>query len=83
MLRELDVKETPNGKQTAFSVVFVSQSGQRIFLPRAVSCGLPYSLKTHRLRGLLPVDSHGDKSGHVYPVSIDNILEYNSMEVVL
>ncbi len=83
MLKEIDIKETPDGKQTVFSIVFISQVGQRIFLPRAVACGLPYSLTIHRQRGILPVNSQGEKSGHVYPVNIDNIIEFNSMEVVL
>jgi hypothetical protein len=31
----------------------------------------------------MPVDASGEKSGHVYPVNIDLILEFNSMEVML
>ena len=83
MLKSLDVKSNPNGSQVVFSMVFLKKNGERVFLPRAVYCGLAYSLSAHRMRGVMPADIHGDKSGHVYPISIDHILEYNSMEVVL
>ncbi len=83
MLKMLDIKETPSGGQVTFSIVFIKKNGERVFLPRAVSSGLPYSMSANRLRGVLPVDSSGDKVGHVYPVNIDLILEFNSMEVML
>jgi len=83
MLKALDIKETPSGSQVSFSMVFIKKDGERVFLPRAVSTGLPYSLSANRLRGILPIDQHGNKSGHVYPVSIDLILEFNSLEVLL
>ena len=83
MLKSLDIKETASGEQVSFSMVFVKKDGERVFVPRAVSTGLPYSLSASRLRGILPIDSGGNKIGHVYPVCIDNILEYNSLEVIL
>jgi len=83
MLKSLDLKETPSGDQVSFSMIFIKKDGERVFVPRAVSTGLPYSLSANRLRGILPIDSSGNKIGHVYPVCIDNILEYNSMEVIL
>ena len=83
VLKSLDIKETESGKRIHFSMVFVTKQGERIFVPRAVSVGLSYSLTANRLRGILPIDINGEKMGHVYPVCIDNILEYNSMEVIL
>jgi len=83
MLKSLDIKETPAGDQVSFSMIFIKKDGERVFVPRAVSTGLPYSLSANRLRGILPIDSGGNKIGHVYPVCIDNILEYNSLEVIL
>ena len=83
LLKSLDIKTHPNGSQVVFSMVFLKKNGERVFVPRAVACGLPFSLTAHRMRGVMPVDANGDKSGHVYPVNIDHILEYNSMEVIL
>lgn len=83
MLKALDIKEGPGGDQVTFSIVFIKKDGERVFIPRAVSTGLPYSLSVNRLRGVLPINANGEKVGHVYPVCIDNILEYNSLEVLL
>ena len=83
MLKALDIKETPSGAQVSFSMIFIKKDGERVFVPRAVSTGLPYSLSANRLRGILPIDASGNKIGHVYAVCIDNILEYNSLEVIL
>jgi hypothetical protein len=83
VLKSLDIKESPSGAQVSFSIVFIKKDGERVFVPRAVSVGLPYSLSAHRFRGVLPVNIAGDKTGHVYPVCIDNILEYNGLEVTL
>jgi len=79
----MDIKENPNGSQVNFSIVFITKQGQRVFFPRAVVTGLPYSVKINRLRGILPVDREGNKIGHVYPVSIDNMIEFNSIEIIL
>ncbi|MBT3244829.1 MAG: hypothetical protein HN352_16910 [Bacteroidetes bacterium] len=83
VLKQLDIKENSDGTQVVFSIVFITKQGQRVFLPRAIVTGLPYSVSIHRQRGILPVDQHGDKTGHVYPVGIDNLIEFNSMEVML
>jgi hypothetical protein len=82
-LREYDIKETPSGRQVVFSIKFIKKNGELVFLPRAVASGLPYSLKDNRLRGVVPIDEKGNKIGHVYPVSIDLITEWNSKTVVL
>lgn len=82
-LREYDIKETPDGKQVIFSIKFIKKSGEMVFLPRAVAAGLPYSMKDNRLRGVIAIDAKGNKIGHVYPVSIDLITEWNGKTVVL
>ncbi len=82
-LREYDIKETKAGKPATFSIKFVSKSGELIFLPRAIACGLKYNLSINRHRGVMPVDVHGEKIGHVYPVLIDNVIEWNSNRVIL
>lgn len=82
-LREYDIKETKTGKQVTFSIKFVSKSGELIFLPRAIACGLKYNLSSNRHRGVMPVDSEGEKIGHVYPVLIDNVIEWNNNRVIL
>ena len=82
MLKAIDIKETPDGDQVSFSIIFIKKDGERVFVPRAVSTGLPYSLSSNRLRGILSIDANGNKIGHVYPVCIGNILEYDSLEVI-
>jgi len=82
-LRELDIKETPRGEQVVFSIKFVKKNGELVFLPRAVASGLSANLKKNRLRGIVAVDARGDKIGHVYPVNIDLIVEWNGKTVVL
>jgi hypothetical protein len=74
-LKEYDIKETPRGDQVVFSIKFIKKNGERVFLPRAVASGLRMDLSKNRMRGVLPVDERGEKSGHVYPVRIDNIVE--------
>jgi hypothetical protein len=48
MLKALDIKETPTGTLVPFSMIFIKKDGERIFLPRAVSTGLPDSLSVNR-----------------------------------
>jgi len=35
-LKEYEIKETPDGKQTVFSIKFVKKNGEVVFIPRAV-----------------------------------------------
>lgn len=83
MLREFDIKETPAGKQSVFSIAFIKSNGERVFMPRAVACGLKQNMSENRLRGVLPIDAQGESIGHPTPVNIDAIVEWNNMEVVL
>ena len=83
VLREYDVKETPDGKQKVFSIKFVKANGELVFIPRAVACGLKMNMKQNRMRGVIPVDARGDSAGHPTPVHIDAITEWNGMKVQL
>jgi len=77
VLKEYDIKETPLGKQSVFSIRFVKKNGELVFIPRAVACGLNMNLKVNRMRGVLPVDASGKSIGHPTPVNIDAIVEWN------
>lgn len=83
MLREYDIKETGPGKQTEFSIKFIKNNGEIVFMPKAVACGLTANMTKNGLRGIVPIDSRGDKTSHPTPVSIDSIIEWNGMEVIL
>jgi hypothetical protein len=85
VLRELDIKENPGGKPRTFSIRFCLRSGETVFIPRAVTSGtgINRNQAVNRERGFLPVDVNYRSTGHVYPVNIDNILEYNNMLIKL
>lgn len=83
VLKEYDIKSDPQGRQVVFRIKFLKKGGEIVYLPRAVACGLPFSMKDNRMRGVIAVDKSGDKIGHPYPVSIDLILEWNDKNVVL
>lgn len=83
VLREMEIKENPDGKQRTFSIKFIKKDGEIVFLPRAVASGLRFNMKTNRFRGVRPVDAELNPTGHVYPVHIDNILKFNEQTVKL
>lgn len=83
VLKEYEAKETPYGKQTTFAIKFTKMDGEHVFIPRAVAAGLPFSMKNNRMRGVLPVDECGNSAGHVTPVHIDGILEWNGLKVAM
>lgn len=83
VLREYDIKHDPKGIQVTFSIRFVKKNGESVFLPRAVACGLPWNVAESRMRGVRPVNSQLDPIGHIYPVGIDNITEWNGKRVIL
>ena len=82
-LREYDIKETPQGRQVSFSIKFLKKNGELVFLPRAVASGLSVDMKKNRLRGVVAVDGNSDKIGHIYPVNIDYIIEWNGKKIVM
>ncbi|MBA4411151.1 MAG: hypothetical protein C0397_17255 [Odoribacter sp.] len=83
VLKELEIKETPQGKQIVFSIKFVKKDGELVFMPRAVATGLKMNMKENRMRGVLPVDADGNACGHVTPVSIDSLIEYNGIKIIM
>lgn len=84
VLKELDIKETPGGKPVVFSIKFrTKKSGELIFMPQAISCGLRMDMKANRMRGVVPVDDKCNRTGHPTPVSIDRIVEFNGNKVYL
>lgn len=83
VLKELDIKEDPTtGKQRVFSITFDKKNGERVYYPRAVSCGLNMELKANRCRGILAVDKNGHAISHPTPVGIDRIIKYNDLSVI-
>jgi len=80
-LKEYEIKETPAGKQVTFSIKFIKKNGELAFIPRAVAAGLPFNGKGNRMRGVLPIDSENNASGHVTPVHIDGIIEWNCKKI--
>lgn len=83
MLRELDITTTPEGKLRLFSIGFVLKDGEYVYLPFAKKGGIRADMNRQRVRGILPCSSTGQVTGHVYPVSIDHILQYNEKKVIL
>ena len=82
-LREMETREKSTGRASHFSVQFYLKNGEMVSLPRAVVRGLRADMKSNRLRGIQPVDSKGEPIGHIYPVSIDNLREFNGKQVVI
>ena len=82
-LKEYEIKETPDGKQTIFSIRFVKKNGEVVFIPRAVAAGLQFNGKDSHMRGVLPVDGDNNAIGHVTPVHIDGIIEWNGKKIRL
>jgi hypothetical protein len=80
-LKEYDVKETPDGKPVTFSIKFVKKNGELVFIPRALAAGLRFNVKDNRMRGVLPVDMNNEPSGHVTPVHIDGMTEWNGKKI--
>ena len=79
----METREKSTGRASHFSVQFYLKNGEMVSLPRAVVRGLRADMKSNRLRGIQPVDSKGEPIGHIYPVSIDNLREFNGKQVVI
>lgn len=82
-LREMETREKSSGRAARFSVQFYLKNGELVSFPRAVVRGLKADMKSNRLRGIQPVDSEGNPVGHIHAVSIDNLREFNGMQVVI
>ena len=84
VLAELDEKLTPEGKSKTFSIKFILNNGELVYLHRAISTGAgKMIMKDHALRGFLQVDKNFNKIGHIYPVKIWHLVEYNSNKIIL
>lgn len=81
VLKEFEIRETPDGKQIVFSIKFVKKDGELVFIPLAVSTGLKMNMKENRMRGVLSVDENENACGHVTPVHIDALIEFNGLKV--
>ena len=81
VLKEYEIKETPEGNQVTFSIRFVKKNGEMVFIPCAVAAGLPFNGKENRMRGVLPIDALNKATGHVTPVHIDGIIEWNNKKI--
>lgn len=82
-LEDMELHEDPNGGKHVFSIKFVTKNGEVVYMPNAFSSGLRADMKKNRLRGVTPCTANGISIGHVTPVCIDNILEYNHLKVTL
>lgn len=81
VLREMDVHEDANGRRAYFSISFYKKDGELVSLPRARACGLNMDMAKNRVRGVQQIDAKGNAVGHIYPVCIDNICEFNGQRV--
>ena len=81
VLKEMEIREAANGKPLYFSIQFYKKNGELVFLNRAKITGLRMNMQTNRTRGVQQCDQDGNPIGHIYPVSIDNIREFNSVKV--
>ncbi len=82
-LLEYDVKSLPSARKVVFSLKFVKKNGELSFVPRGVASGLPFHVSGNRMRGVMPVDSSLNQTGHVVAVDIDALVQWNGMKVIL
>jgi len=87
----MDVRETPDGKPVIFSITFYlysetnpNRNGEEKRIERAVAVGVgKMSAKDNRRRGVVPCNPDGRPIGHINPVHIDFIKEFNGQRVTL
>lgn len=82
-LREMEIRETEKGKPNYFSIQFYKKDGEMVTVPHAQVTGLRANMTANRMRGIRPFDADGNPTGHIYPVSIDNIRTFNEQQVVI
>jgi len=83
VIKELDFKEDARGNAVVFSIKFRSKKGELVYMPKAVAAGLRMDMAKNRMRGVQPVDDHGQRLGHPTPVSIERIVEFNGRKVFM
>jgi len=82
-LRQMETRETTQGKPNCFAIQFYKKDGELVTLNRAKVTGLRANMTANRLRGIQAVDVNGNPVGHIYPASIDNIRTFNNQQVVI
>lgn len=81
-LADMDIRYKLDGTRRTFSIKFVSMQGKLYYFPNAFACGCKgMDMKANRVRGVQPCDCKGNPEGHVYPVKIDNIIEYKGLRI--
>lgn len=84
VLAEMDIRENIDGSKRIFSMKFISDAGKLYFIPKAYACGAGrMNQKLYRKRGIQPCDCRGNSEGHIYPVDVDLIKEYNGLTVTM
>lgn len=83
-LNDMDITQDIQGKIRTFSIKWVDIKGEIKYLSRAKKCGAGrMHNRQKRYKGVIECDVQGNSIGHVYPVCIDNIIQYKGKEVVL
>jgi len=83
VLNEWDEKTLPNGARKYFSVRFINKSGELQYIQRGYACGLPNNIMTKfDYKAVQPVDLKNKEIGHVTPVWIHAIIEFNNNPVL-
>ena len=81
VLKEWDIREDHRQRRVVFSVKFITKDGRVRFYPRAIAMPVNGNMKKNRQKGCMQVDKNGYKLGHITPVNIDRILEFNNVIV--
>ena len=82
MLAEMDIRTDRYGHKRIFSTKIVTTGGKLYFYPTAYACGCgQMNMKELRYRGIQPCDCKGNPEGHVIPVKITNIIEFNGHKI--
>lgn len=81
VLKQIDAAEDPFGRKITFAIRFTKKDGELVFMPKAQSCGLKFSMKDNHMRGIQAIDDKGAPIGHPTPVHIDALIEFNGLKV--
>jgi hypothetical protein len=82
VLSEINEKLLPNGKRKVFSIKFVLKTGELVYMHRACAAGLRTNMKANDLKAVVAVNERGEDIGHITPVWIHSIIEFNSNTIV-
>jgi len=82
-LRDMEMREDKYGRRVLYSIEFYKKDGELVYFSHAYTAGLRVNMKTARVRGVQQCDAAGNKVGHIYTVSIDNLRRYNGKIVKL